>query len=427
MTQPFDAAVVGGGMVGATAAVALRRQGLSVALVERSRPPEGPVPAPPAAADEAAAGHGVGADPGRVSAINEGSRRLLAELGLWDAVAASGPGVIETIEVTDGGRSGRTVLDRDEAGVAALGHVVANRALLAGAWAAVRADPHIAVHAPTAVAGLEWGRACVRMRLDRDGGRDSLTARLVVGADSEHSAIRQAAGIGTRGWHHNRYALVATVEAERDLAGRAFERFLPEGPLAFLPLGGQRASIVWTLAPAAASEAMALAPGAFLARLQARFGPALGELRGVGERAVFPLALRLARRFTAERTALVGNAAHLLHPVAGQGFNLGLRDVAALAGDTGSARGRGWDPGNPGVLGRYERARQADTARVVAFTEGLNRLFANDWSPAAGLRQLGLGLLDRSGPLKRALMNQAMGLGRGGAPRRRPRRERVEG
>lgn len=411
MTQTLDAAVVGGGMAGAVAAVALRRQGLSVALVERGRPP---------------AGAGEPGDPERVSAINEGSRRILDELGLWPAIAGTDPGAIETIEVTDGDRGGRTLLDRDEAGIAALGHVVANRHIVAAAWDAVRADGGIAVHAPAAVAGLEWGRHCVRMRLDDGDDRRSLTARLVVGADSEHSAIRAAAGIGTRGWHHNRYALVATVEAERDLGGRAFERFLPAGPLALLPLGGRTASIVWTLTPQAASRALEWDRATFLARLQECFGPALGRLTRVGQRATFPLALRLARRFTAERTALVGNAAHLVHPVAGQGFNLGLRDVAALAHQSGRARERGWDPGNAAVLPRYERARRGDTARVVAFTEGLNRLFANDWAPAVGLRQLGLGLIERSGPLKRTLMNQAMGLGRGGAARGAPERERIE-
>jgi ubiquinone biosynthesis UbiH/UbiF/VisC/COQ6 family hydroxylase len=410
VSETFDAAVVGGGMAGAVAAVAMRRQGLSVALVERGAPPEGP---------------GLPADPERVSAINEGSRRILGDLGLWAPIAESEPGAITTIEVTDGARAGRTILDRDEAGVAALGHVVANRRIVAAAWDAVRADGGIGVFAPAPVAGVERGRHCVRLRLDGEGGRHAITARLVVGADSEHSLIRQAAGIGTRGWHHNRYALVATVEAERDLAGRAFERFLPEGPLAFLPLGGTTASIVWTLTPSAASEALGWDDATFLARLRERFGPALGELQGVGGRATFPLGLRLAREFAAERTALVGNAAHLVHPVAGQGFNLGLRDVASLAEEAGRARARGWDPGNAGVLARYQRARRGDTARVVAFTEGLNRLFANDWAPAVGLRQLGLGLIGRSAPLKRTLMNQAMGLGRGGVPLAGPEPARI--
>ncbi|MEF8794083.1 UbiH/UbiF/VisC/COQ6 family ubiquinone biosynthesis hydroxylase [Thiohalorhabdus sp.] len=395
MSEPFDAAVVGGGMVGAVAAVALRRQGLSVGLIERGRPPEGP---------------GQPGDPERVSAVSEGSRRILTDLGLWPAIADSEPAAIETIEVTDGGRGGRVLMDRDEAGVDALGYVVANRRIVASAWEAVRADPGIVVHAPAGVADWQWQDRGVRLQLEGEGGGQTLSTRLVIGADSEHSATRAAARIGMRGWHHNRYALVATVETERPLAGRAFERFLPEGPLAFLPLGGATASIVWTLTPSAANRALNWDQATLLSHIQDRFGPALGGLQHVGGRATFPLALRLARRFTEKRTALVGNAAHLLHPVAGQGLNLGLRDVQALAEEAGAARSCDWDPGNTAVLNRYERARWGDTARVMAFTEGLNRLFANDWAPAVGLRQLGLSVVGQSRPLKRILMNQAMGL-----------------
>ncbi len=394
MHEPYDAAVVGGGMAGAILACALRRRGLSVALLERSGPPAGDV----------AAG-----DPERVSALNAGSREILEALDLWAPLQAAGPAPITSIEVTEGHRRGRALLEAREAGVEALGHVVPNGALVAAAWGSLWKDPGVGLFAPARVTALEQGTHCVRLRVSHEGAERILTARLVAGADGEHSRIREAAGIGTRGWHHNRYALVATVTAERDLGGRAFERFLPEGPLAFLPLGGRTASIVWTLPPSAAAELPDLAEADFLGRLRERMGPALGGLEAVGRRAVLPLELRLARRFTGPRLALVGNAGHLLHPVAGQGFNLGLRDVAALAEEAGNARHRGWDPGGPGVLGRYEGRRRRDTARMMVFTEGLVRIFASDLAPVGALRRLGLAVVQRGAPLKRLLMAQALG------------------
>ena len=393
MSEHVDVAVIGGGMAGATLAWALHQEGMAAALVERQPPPQGPAPA---------------GDPERVSAINAGSRAILAGLGLWPAIAEAGAAPIETIEVTDDDRAGRTVLDRHEAGEPALGYVVPNRAIVAAAWERLAQAEGVALHAGTAVTELRRD-AAVSLSLKGPAGPTTLTASLVVGADGEHSAVRRAAGIDTWGWHHNRYALVATVTAERDLAGWAFERFLPEGPLAFLPLGGNRASIVWTLGPQAAAEREREGDAAFLNRLQQRFGPALGRLTGVGRRATYPLELRVARRFTAARTALVGNAGHLVHPVGGQGFNLGLRDVAALAEEAGRAHRRGWDPGHREVLARYERRRRKDTARTIAFTEGLTRLFANRDPALAGLRQAGLRAMERVAPLRHALMNQAMG------------------
>ncbi|MFA9459318.1 UbiH/UbiF/VisC/COQ6 family ubiquinone biosynthesis hydroxylase [Thiohalorhabdus methylotrophus] len=401
MAEKVDVAVVGGGMAGATLAWALYRRGLEVALIEPGEPPE-------PAYEEA---------PLRVSAINAGSRAILADLGLWEDIAAQGAAPIGTIEVTDGHRRGRTLLDCREAGVEALGHVVSNRAVVATAWERIRAEGGATLLQPARMESMERGPDRTRITVESGGERFTLEARLVVGADGEHSGVRRAAGIGTWGWHHNRHAVVAVVDCERDLAGHAFERFLPEGPLAFLPLGGGRASIVWTLTPSAAAEVAELGTADFLARLRARFGPALGALHDTGERAVFPLELRLAERFTGDRAALVANAGHLVHPVAGQGFNLGLRDVAALAEELGNARDRGWDPGNAAVLGRYERRRRMDTTRVVAFTEGLNRLFGNEAMPLAVARRLGLAGLDRIGPLKRMLMNQAMGRNPGRLPR----------
>ena len=399
MSEAFDAIIVGGGMAGAVLGRALTRQGLATAVVERGPPP----------GSEPAGGNG----PERVSALNVRSRAILTDLGLWPEVAAAEPAAIRHIEVTDGHRGGRATLDGAEAGVDALGHVVPNRVLVDAAWRGLTASDGAAVYTRASVTATERSGEGVTVRLTDPDGERVLHGRLLVGADSEHSRVRQAAGIGTWGWSHNRYALVATVVSERPLAGWAFERFLPEGPLAFLPMGGHSASIVWTLDPSAAVELERLAPRRFLARLRERFGPALGQLTDVGPRAVYPLELRVAERFAGARTALVGNAAHLVHPVAGQGFNLGLRDVAALAEEVGQAAARGWDPGHQAVLTRYHRRRQPDTHRVVAYTEGLNRVFANDLPPLVAVRQAGLRVLDRAGPLKRAFMDQALGRSEG--------------
>jgi 2-octaprenyl-6-methoxyphenol hydroxylase len=222
--------------------------------------------------------------------------------------------------------------------------------------------------------------------------------------------VRETAGIGVRGWHHNRYAVVATVTLERDHAGRAFERFRDPGPLAVLPLGERRATLVWTLGPADAEARLQESEARFLERLQGELGPALGRVTTAGPRAAYPLELRLAKQLTGERVALVGNAGHLLHPVAGQGFNLGMRDVGVLAEVLGEAADRGWNPGHAAVLGRYAARRRADMVRTVALTETLNRLFSNPDPVLARARDLGLRLFDRLPTAKDALIRQAAGL-----------------
>lgn len=409
MAYSVDVAVIGGGLAGTVLAAALGRRGLEVALVERGDAP-GPVEG--------------GGDPGRVIALGEGSRRILEEIRIWEAVAHQGA-PITAIEVTESDRRGRVCLEAGEANVAALGQVICNRVLRKAAWDSALESARVTPLTRSAMTHLERTQAGVDVGLDRAGATEAVQASLVVGADSELSAVRQECDIPTRGRHHNRYALLATVETELEPEGQAFERFLPEGPLAFLPLGDRRVSIVWTLTPTAAADVAAMADTDFLRYLGQRFGPALGRLLSAGERLCYPLELVLARRPVARRAALIGNAAHLLHPVAGQGFNLAVRDIAALSEEVGASWRRGWDPGSPLVLAGYQSRRWVDTGRMVGATEGLVGIFGQEWPPAVALRQAGLRLMGGSPLLKRALMRGAMGLDTGfGTGSKPPAREK---
>jgi 2-octaprenyl-6-methoxyphenol hydroxylase len=259
---------------------------------------------------------------------------------------------------------------------------------------------------PAAVTGFENVPNAVAVRL---ANGETVTASLLVGADGARSNIREHAGIATHGWDYGQSAIVTTVGHERPHNGRAEEHFLPAGPFAILPLTGNRSSIVWTEGTREAERIVALSDAEFHDELEKRFGLHLGNIEVIGPRRAFPLGLYTARSFIGERLALVGDAAHIIHPIAGQGLNMGLRDVAALAEAVADAARLGLDVGGADVLERYQRWRRFDTAMMGVATDGLNRLFSNHSDVLRLMRDIGLGMVERAPPLKRMFIREAAG------------------
>jgi 2-octaprenyl-6-methoxyphenol hydroxylase len=345
----------------------------------------------------------------RASAIAAAARRLFETLGVWDEVAGQAQPILDMV-ITDSrlGDAVRPVFLTFEGEIKPgepFAHMVENRHLTAALLAKARAGG-VDLRA-TAVAGCEVGRDHAEARL-ADGAR--VAARQIVAADGARSSLRERAGISMVGWSYGQTAIVTTVAHERDHHGRADEHFLPAGPFAILPLKDRRSSIVWTEDSAEAERIMALSDEAFHAELERRFGLRLGDIRVVGPRRAYPLGLSVARAFVAPRLALVGDAAHVIHPIAGQGLNMGLRDVAALAEVIVDAARLGLDPGASDVLERYQRWRRFDTMAMGLATDGLNRLFSNRSDVLRLVRDVGLGLVDRLPALKDIFIREAAGL-----------------
>ncbi|WJW75877.1 2-octaprenyl-6-methoxyphenyl hydroxylase [Thiohalobacter sp. IOR34] len=388
----YDILIAGGGLVGASLACALGGQGLRIGLIEAH---------PFEAADA----------PGyddRAIALAQGSQCIFQGMGLWPALAPHAS-PIERIHISDRGRFGFARLDAGEAGVAALGYVALGRdmGVVLGRRLAELED--VELLCPARFVEVALDEAQVQVDIEQDGRQRRLGARLLVAADGSRSPIREQLGIATRVRDYGQTALIANVTPQRPHRQVAYERFTDSGPLALLPLDGERCALVWTLAREAVDEVLALDDAAFLAALQDRFGYRLGRFLKVGRRDVYPLSLLRAREAVRSRLALIGNAAHTLHPIAGQGFNLGLRDVAALAEVIVDAVRAGEDPGALQVLDRYAGWRAADQRRVMAFTELLLRLFGNPLPPVAWARDLGLLAFDLLPPLKRQFGRLAMG------------------
>jgi len=345
----------------------------------------------------------------RASAIAAAARRLFETIGVWEAAAGRAQPILDMV-VTDSrlGDAVRPVFLTFEGEVEPgepFAHMVENRHLVAALNA--KAGEAGVVMRPTAVQSFQATRTQILAQL-ADG--DTVAARLMVGADGARSNLRELAGIRTVGWSYGQSAIVTTVAHERDHHGRAEEHFLPAGPFAILPLQGNRSSIVWTEESAEADRIVALTDDAFHAELERRFGLRLGEIEVAGPRRAYPLGLSVARSFAADRLALVGDAAHVIHPIAGQGLNLGLRDVAALAEVTVDAVRLGLDPGAGDVLDRYQRWRRFDTMAMGVATDGLNRLFSNRSDVLRLVRDVGLGLVDRLPALKGLFIREAAGL-----------------
>lgn len=391
-----DILISGGGLVGASLACALSGHGLRIGLVEA------------VAYGDPSVDPGQSAYDDRAIALAAGTQRIFAALGLWSALAARAT-PIHRIHVSDRGRFGCVRLDRADEGVTALGYVVLARDLGAVLGARLAGLDDVELISPARVTGVDFTDDNARVRIEVGAGGREVDARLLVAADGAQSTLRDLLKIPTAVWEYGQTAVIANVTPGRPHEHVAYERFTDSGPLALLPMSEGRCALVWTLRDDQVDAVMALDDGAFLARLQERFGQRLGRLTRVGRRTAYPLRLVRARESVRPRLALIGNAAHTLHPIAGQGFNLGLRDVAALAEVLLEARRAGRDLGAAAVLGRYADWRQGDHRRVIAFTDGLTRLFTSPLPPVAWVRDLGMLALDLCPPAKRLFARLTMG------------------
>jgi 2-octaprenyl-6-methoxyphenol hydroxylase len=401
MADDVELLVAGGGLVGLLLAIACADAGLDVALVDRQDP---------RAMQDAAFD-------GRSSAIAYGSRLVLEGLGVWPEIAPQAEPILE-IRVADDASPLFLHYDHRDLEIGApLGYIVENRVLRRALFGRAGTLPSLSLVAPIAVERADAASGGIAALLS-DGRR--LTARLVAACDGRDSPLRRAAGIHTLERRYPQTGIVATVRHEKPHRGVAVEHFLPAGPFAILPMTDDssegaparrgRSSIVWTERDVLAPRLMRLDETAFAAELASRFGDFLGAVEPVGPRWAYPLALMQAERYAAPRLALVGEAAHLIHPIAGQGLNLSIRDVAALAELVVDARRLGLDIGEERLLRHYQRWRRFDALLLATVTDGLNRLFSNTIPPVRLLRDLGLAAVDRLMPVKRFLMRDAMGL-----------------
>ena len=391
-----DVIIVGGGLNGPALALALAQGGLRVTVVD-ARPA-------PARAE-------AGFD-GRAYALAIASTRLLAVIGVWARVAAQSQPILKI--VASDGRAGAgaapffLTFDHAEIEEGPMGFILEDRYLYAGFQQAMAEAPGIALLSGESVVAQELAGAGAQVTLA--SGR-VLTARLIVGCDGRGSGTARRAGMVRTGWDYGQTALVTAVHHDRPHDGVAQQFFMPSGPLAILPLpGGQHSSIVWSETTAAADAIQALPDAQYLAALRPRFGDFMGEIALAGARFTYPLSLSLATSFVAPSVALVGDAAHGVHPLAGQGLNLGLRDVGALAEVLTLARRRGEDIGAADVLARYQSWRRFDATALALGMDGINRLFSNDNPVLRGVRDLGLGLVNAIPGLRRGLIRQAAGL-----------------
>jgi 2-octaprenyl-6-methoxyphenol hydroxylase len=395
MTSVFDIAVVGAGAAGLALAAVLKREAgvrLRIALIDAGSSGDGRL---------------------RTVALSPGSRALLERTGAWTALQGEAQPILE-MAIYDG-------TPRDAVRIEQMRFANADGAPLA--HMAFNDDVTAALGAAACEAGVERIAGAVEgfapgpfvASLNLADGRE-LRARLVVAADGARSKLRALADISTLGWPTGQSGIVATIAHERDHEARAEQHFLPAGPFAMLPLKGRFSSIVWNERPEEAARLCAAPEDEFIAELERRFSPRLGALRRASPARAFPLSFHFARTYFADRLALIGDAAHLVHPLAGQGLNLGLRDVAALAEVAVERLRLGLDPGAREPLEEYQRRRRFDALTSGLGMDALNRLFSNENAPLRALRDLGLRVVDRAGPLKRRLMAEAAGDGLG-APR----------
>ncbi len=402
MQNEYDIVIIGGGMVGATLAVALKDSHYRVAVIESH--PLGSVAQP--SYDD------------RSVALSYGSSKILQQIQLWPALEQR-VAKINRIHVSDRGHFGVTRIDAHKEGVAALGYVVENRVFGEALFAQLAASASVDVISPATLALLEYKHDAVLATVVNNGQRQQLRCRLLVAADGATSAVRRLLNIEQTQTAYKQTAIIGNITPQQAHQGVAYERFTETGPLAMLPMlphsdGSPRCTFVWTLAAAQAAEVEALDEQVFLQRLQQRFGYRLGRLLKVGKRSAFPLSLVQSATRIAERTVFIGNAAQTLHPVAGQGFNLALRDLATLLqcllpvnrpDDLAAI-----DPGSAELLAEYADLRRTDQQRVITFTDQLVKIFSNAFPPLAHARALALSALDIMPVCRRQLAKHSMGL-----------------
>ena len=392
MKPDYDIAINGAGMVGAALACALGDSGLSVVVIEPREPvlnwPEGSLDL-------------------RVSAITAASEQVFRHLDTWSAMVERGVCPFRDMEVWDAGGSGSIHFDAADIGQAQLGHVIENRVIQAALLERLRGLDNIDLLTPAQLESATVTENQVQLQLDNS---QSVTTRLLVGADGGNSRVRSEAGIATQGWNYQQRAIVANVETELPHQNCAWQRFLSSGPLAFLPLASGHSAIVWSTTTEQADALLAMDEAEFKTVLGQAFEHRLGQIISSSERAAFPLRLQHARQYVQHRIALVGDAAHTIHPLAGQGVNLGLLDAAALAEVINDANRAGKDIGKQHVLRRYERWRKGDNLLIMGIMDGFKRLFGTGNAPLRWLRNSGLSLTDATTPVKNMIMLRAMGL-----------------
>lgn len=398
----YDIVVAGGGMIGTCLALALAPLGLRIAVVE-------------------AVARKASAQPSfddRSTALSRSTQRMFEAMGLWnEIVAASTP--IRSIHVSDQGRFGFSHIDAEEQGVEALGYVVINRVLGSVLQSALRTLNGVDVICPARIVDLELAPEEARAGVEPgEGERKTLHCKLLVAADGANSSVREMMGISVQKREYGQRAVIGNLLPENKLDNRAFERFTPQGPLAVLPVADDRAGFIWAVSEHDAERVLALDDETFLRELQEEFGYRLGAFSRAGKRASYPLTLSKALRLTATRSVLIGNAAHGLHPVSAQGFNLGMRDVAALCDCIADSRADsdGIDPGDEELLQRYANWRRSDQNKLVRFTDGLVRLFGSRRRPIRALRNLGMLGFDLVPGVRSVFAKHTMGLA-GNLPR----------
>ncbi len=393
MQDSYDVLIIGGGMTGASLACALGGAKLRVGVIEAVPIKNGAQPSFDT----------------RTTALTWGTRRILEAIGVWPNIAAYAVPIKKT-HVSERGRFGFMRMDCADYGLEALGYVVENRALGRALLDTLQRHGNIEFICPACVRDVETSADAAGVTIQTEQGARRLSACLLVIADGRHSMARERLKIKTRGHAYGQSAIITSVTPQNPHQYTAYERFTPDGPLAVLPMSATRCAVVWVVRTGQAAALLALDEGDFLARLQQQFGARLGRFSELGARRDYPLELMRAEELTRARAVLIGNAAHTLHPVAAQGLNLGLRDVAVLARLLCEGAQQHGDPGDSKLLEEYTRLRRCDHAAVTAFTGGLVRVFSGDFTPLAWARNIGLLAADLLPPVKSYLARRSTGL-----------------